>query len=154
MLASANRMPPPGKRDGGWVHLLEKSLKEKDPTAAGGAVGNPEGPGGRREPPGEWLCRGHRTWQPSGWVVMIKRLGVPQVFHGLRVPQTSHPDLGTAANGAVTQKKNRVHAKRTRPADPTASPVGEVSKALQLDGAWPWSRHFLPKPNVQWFGTQ
>ena len=70
-------------------------------------------------------------------------------------PNVSHLALGTAANGAVTPRKTGVHAKRARPAEPRACclPVWEVSEEFQLDGAWPWSRLFYPKPNVQWFLT-
>ena len=88
------------------------------------------------------VVQGPQTWQPPRLVVMTKRLGVPQVFHGLRVHRL--PILTWERLPMALWPQRR----------PYCLPVGEVSKALQLDGAWPWSRHFLPKPNVQWFGTQ
>ena len=107
----------------------------KDPTAAGGGVGTPEGPG----KDGNHLENGC-----AGGTDLAATVGGgdPKTGGFLSIPrtagpQTSHPDSGTAANGAVTPKKNKVHAKRTRSADPTASPLGKSAKHSNLTGRGP-----------------
>ena len=69
-------------------------------------------------------------------------------------PDVSHPASGMAANGAVAPRRIGVHPKAGETCRACCLLEWETSEEFQLDGAWPWSRLFSSKPNVQWFGTQ
>ena len=107
---------------------------------------NPESQGGESIP--QWDSGAGGTCSATTTVVGLDTSetgGSPHIQRAVS-PNDSRLASGTAANGAVTQRKTGTNPKRARPA--------EVSEECQLDGAWPWSRFFSSKPNVQWFGTQ
>ena len=72
-------------------------------------------------------------WPQGGREYIHQRPGSP-AFPRTRGPNASNLSLGTAANGAETPRKTRVHSKRVRPAEPAASQSGKSAKHSNLTG--------------------